>query len=143
MASGEQLLPGMEPDPDAETMRPRDASDLIWHGSTGEVLAFWHSMGLALSTIERGMATYNAGIADDPFIIPFSNIDEFVDDPGVRAGIAAIYNAKQGGRADSYAEASAAVVLAPRKPRKRGLVDALKEQMAREASAFVPPRKPR
>lgn len=127
------LLPGMEADPDAETMRPRDASELIRHGAPDAVLRFWTSMGLSISSIERDMAAYNAGIAKDLLIIPFATTEDFLADPGVRAGIAGIYNAKQGGRSASYAEAAATAVLVPRRPRKRSLVDAFRERLARDA----------
>ncbi len=115
---------------DIETMPRRQASDLLWDGDGGSVLAFAAAMDVR-PQIDAAMDAYNAGIQGCHMAIPFGSTDAFIVDPGIRAALAGAYNDKRSGRFETYAEALRTRILSPRKPPMRSMAEAFRHRMAR------------
>lgn len=116
---------------DIEKMTRKDASEVMWHGDAAALLAFATAMGIRRE-IDAAMDAYNRSTAEDPMIVAFANAEEFVVDQGVRAAIAATYNAKRNGRSPSYGDALAMNPMRPRKPKMRTISEALRFLQARK-----------
>jgi transposase InsO family protein len=113
-----------------------EASHAIWHGNPQELLDFLLQERLCTQAfLLDAMQQYNESIANNPLLKPYDSLEAFVDDKGIRSKIAQVYNRTANGDFASYAMAWQTVQLAPQRPPRRTMRDALEAAIEQRKQA--------